>query len=300
MALHRLRSPVEPFSGAYNTEWTDGGSYTSTVEDPADLTDGTFTLTVADDNGCIATTSVSLTDPDNGPAIAYNATSDTLLTCNGDADGNINIDVTLLGGATSATYDWNSGTYSTEDISGLPAGNYTVTITDNNGCSSEESFTVSEPAPIVVTATLSPNGDMVFANSSLGTYQWIDCATMTAIPGETSKVYFPTANGSYAVVITEGACSDTSICVQAFGVGMDELGNYGFVSAFPNPSGGLFYLSSSVPLVKLELLDLSGKKLIEETVHFQQIDLSQLQNGVYLLRVTTSNRRETILRLVKE
>lgn len=286
-------------TGAYSADWTDGGVYSSAVEDPIDLTDGIFTLTVTDDNGCEETATVTLIDP-NGPVISYNATSDTLLTCNGDSDGNINIDVTLLGGATSVNYDWNLGAYSTEDISGLIAGNYSVIVTDNNSCSSVTSFAVNEPAALVVNATAAPNGDMVFANSSLGTYQWIDCSTMTAIPGATSQFYFPVVNGNYAVVITEGACSDTSLCVAAFSVGVDEVKDDGAISVFPNPSNGLFYLSSSVPLEKMELIDLSGKQLLVETQTFQQIDLTELQNGVYFVRVTTIDKEEKTLRLVKE
>jgi hypothetical protein len=141
---------------------------------------------------------------------------------------------------------------------------------------------------------------MVFANSSLGTYQWIDCSTMTAIPGATSQFYFPVVNGNYAVVITEGACSDTSLCVAAFSVGVDEVKDDGAISVFPNPSNGLFYLSSSVPLEKMELIDLSGKQLLVETQTFQQIDLTELQNGVYFVRVTTIDKEEKTLRLVKE
>lgn len=283
-------------SGACQTEWTDGGSYTSNLEDPADLTDGVFMLTVTDDNGCEATTSVSLADP-NGPAITLNVASDTTLSCYGDSDGSIDIDVTFFDGATTATYDWNGGTYTTEDISGLVAGSYTVTAYDNNSCSTMAMFTVSEPVEVVATAI--SGGATVTAGNSSGTYQWIDCATMAAVAGATGQSFSPASNGSYAVIVTEGACSDTSSCVVVDEVGIVET-NEALISVFPNPSGGLFNLLSPLAIVKLELVDLSGKKLVEETQHFQQIDLSQLENGVYLLHVVTEGKREQILRLLKE
>jgi hypothetical protein len=123
---------------------------------------------------------------------------------------------------------------------------------------------------------------------------------MTAIPGATEQSYFPSANGNYAVIVTENGCSDTSACANVFAVGLQEFGENTVISVFPNPSNGLFYLSSSVPLEKMELIDLSGKRILEETQNFQQIDLAKLQNGVYLLKIITLENEEKTLRLVKE
>jgi hypothetical protein len=60
----------------------------------------------------------------------------------------------------------------------------------------------------------SVTGNTITANAvSPTSYEWIDCATNLPIPGETSSTYTATANGDYAVVITDGDCSDTSDCV---------------------------------------------------------------------------------------
>ncbi|ASS50324.1 MAG: hypothetical protein A3D31_12210 [Candidatus Fluviicola riflensis] len=184
----------------------------------------------------------------------------------------------------------------------FPLGTTPVTYTfvDENGNSAVCAFDVMVISDLNATATVDVNGASIMANNSSGTYQWINCATMAVIPGAITQTFFPSVNGNYAVIVTENGCSDTSACVNVFAVGVNELAENTVIYAFPNPSGGLFYLSSSVPLVKLELVDLSGKKLLEETLNFQQIDLSDLQNGVYLLRVTTIEKQEKILRLVKE
>lgn len=176
----------------------------------------------------------------------------------------------------------------------------TYTIDDGNGNSAVCVFDVVVISNLNATATTDVNGVSILANNSSGTYQWINCATMAVIPGATAQTFFPSVNGNYAVIVIENGCVDTSGCANVFAVGVNELAENNVISAFPNPSSGLVNLSSSIPMVKLELFDLSGKKLSEETMHFQQIDLSNLQNGVYLLRVIAADRQETILRLVKE
>jgi len=176
----------------------------------------------------------------------------------------------------------------------------TYTVDDGNGNSAVCAFDVVVVSNLNAIATVDASGAGVLANNSSGTYQWINCATMAVIPGATAQTYFPPANGNYAVMVTENGCSDTSVCANVFAVGVQELAENSVIAAFPNPSSGLFYLSSSIPLEKLELIDLSGKRLLEETQIFTQIDLTKLQNGVYFVRVKTIDNEEKTLRLVKE
>ena len=97
------------------------------------------TCSIADVYGCSTTASFIVTEP---PAIA-STTSQTDITCFGDANGTINLSVS--GGTGAYSYDWNSGTYTTQDISNLPSGNYNVTITDANGCTHTDVVTIVEP-----------------------------------------------------------------------------------------------------------------------------------------------------------
>lgn len=67
-------------------------------------------------------------------------------------------------------------------------------------------------ANCLVDTTVTVSGDTLTSNDLLGSYQWIDCNTLTDIPGETNAQFVATQTGNYAVVIDNGICSDTSAC----------------------------------------------------------------------------------------
>ncbi len=129
-------------NGPFTYKWSNG----SGSEDISSLAAGTYTVTTTDNDGCTETTSVTITEPsDFSPSISK--TDDT------DPDpgvSNGSIDLTITGATPSYTYDWsNDGPEDPDndpqDLSGLPAGTYTVTITDQNGCTSTISTTLYEP-----------------------------------------------------------------------------------------------------------------------------------------------------------
>lgn len=102
------------------------------VEDPTGLSAGTYTVTVTYTGGSTATASTTLTNP---PAISMTQVV-TGINCFGESTGSINI--TPSGGNGGPyTYSWagpNSYTSTTQDLVGIVAGNYTVTIKDGNQC----------------------------------------------------------------------------------------------------------------------------------------------------------------------
>jgi len=124
-----------------------GGTSPYTGEGTFTVTAGTYSYTVTDANGCTVTTSVTVTEP---TAISVSVTTVDVL-CNGGSTGSI--DLTVSGGTGPYTFDWNSGTYTTEDISGLTAGVYTGVLTDANGCTNGGTVTINEPAVLAATLT---------------------------------------------------------------------------------------------------------------------------------------------------
>jgi hypothetical protein len=82
------------------------------------------------------------------------STTQVNVLCFGNATGSI--DLTVTGGTVPYTYNWSNAA-TTEDISGLAAGTYTVTVTDSHACTSTCSYAVTQPSAITVTAGVTPN-----------------------------------------------------------------------------------------------------------------------------------------------
>ena len=107
----------------YTFAWSNG----ATTEDLTNVVAGTYSVTITDGNATQITQSYTVTEP--APIAVVD--SITNVSVAGGSDGSI--DITVSGGTLPYSYLWSTGAI-TEDISGLPSGNYDVTITDANGC----------------------------------------------------------------------------------------------------------------------------------------------------------------------
>ena len=185
----------------YTYAWNN----TATTEDMIGLTAATYSVTVTDANGCTATESVDVLEP--ATLVASAAATD--VSCNGGDDGAV--DLTVTGGTAPYTYAWNN-TATTEDMVGLKAATYSVTVTDANGCTATELVTVSEPTAIGIatsTTDVSSNGGndgkvttTVTGGTAPYTYAWNNTATTKDLTGVTA--------GTYAVTVTDAnGCTAT-------------------------------------------------------------------------------------------
>ncbi len=190
--------------------WSDG----QTTATATNLTTGTYTVTATDDAGCTGTAIAEITLDPEGVWLMFTSTP---VTCNGGSDGTAHVSV--MTGVAPYTYIWNdpAGTTNADPVN-LAAGQYTVTVTDTNGCSNYGPVTITEPTTIVVisnttnetcsgdadgTATVTPSG-----GTPGYTYLWSD--------GQTTATANNLTAGDYIVTVTDanGCPSTTTLTVE--------------------------------------------------------------------------------------
>ena len=193
-----------PFTFAWST-----GANTATI---TNLTAGSYTVTATDVAGCTNTLTVILTDP---VAVVASINLDNDVSCFGGADGQLTANG--AGGSPGYTFLWSTGS-TNQTISSLVAGNYTVTVTDINGCTDVISQLVSQPLTLVnvtVSSTgvscIGGNDGTATANNATGgtpgyTYVWNTGATTQTINNLTAGTYIVTATDA-------NGCTDTAHAV---------------------------------------------------------------------------------------
>lgn len=197
-ATVRVTNGVPPFS----YDWGALGTITDSTQ--VGMTAGDYIVTVTDDEGTIASASVSII----GPAAPLNLILNPEdLRCNGDNSGVLDLNVT--GGTVPYTFSWSNG-YTGEDLVNVPADQYTVTVTDANGCSAIANDEIEQPQAIglivnLLTA-LQCSGDrtaVAVANATGGNppgvfeYLWDDPGT------QTTQTAFDLGAGTYNVTVTD-------------------------------------------------------------------------------------------------
>ncbi|WP_428657680.1 Ig-like domain-containing protein [Runella sp.] len=214
-------------TGGVSYSWTGPNGFTSSGANPTILNanaathNGTYTVVVTDASGCKATATVNVTVEDN-PVLT--TASITNATCN-QSNGAINI--TVSGGTPAYNYSWNNGA-TTEDLTNLSSGSYTLTVTDSKGCFQSSTVAViSTNGPTVtnvktnVTCNGASTGSItvtVTGGTAPYTYLWSD--------GATTKDRTGLVAGTYSVTVTDatGCVSTTTATItQPAGIVLDHV-----------------------------------------------------------------------------
>ncbi|MEO5641693.1 MAG: gliding motility-associated C-terminal domain-containing protein [Bacteroidia bacterium] len=188
-------------NGLYSYNWLPSGGNGATANG---LGAGTYTVSVSDNGGCSATLAVTITEP----AVLTTAASQNNITCNGGSNGSATVSV--LGGTSPYTYSWAPSGGTNPTAINLSAANYSCTITDANGCTTTQSFSITQPAPFNTSnssnpATCGNNNGSATVTVSGGTpgytYNWSPIGGTNA-----SATNLPA--GSYTCTITDASgCS---------------------------------------------------------------------------------------------
>ncbi len=201
-------------------------------------------------------------------------------------EGQINI-------CNGSLFDWHGIQINT-------AGVYYATETNAVGCDSVFVVEAVFSSPLDNTTSFDNSTATISANLNGAAYQWIDCNNANApIAGETNQSFTATVNGNYAVVVTVGLCSDTSSCTSITTVGLNDLASSNIVSVMPNPSNGLFNISLGTN-ASIQVIDVLGRVILSEQKNASNfvIDLTNEENGVYMLRISNAENSK-VIRLVK-
>lgn len=219
----------------YSYLWSNG----ETTQSIQNLTAGTYTLSVEDANGC--TFFYPLAVVNEPPAIVVSGTV-TDVTSFGAMDGAITS--ATSGGTPNYSYAWsgpNAFSAVTPNISNLNGGNYTLTVTDISGCTSIQTFTVTEPGQLTVTSLVtnetcvgSSDGaiDLTISSNGPPTILWSN--------GTTTEDLSNLAVGSYTVTITDGP----QVFDSTFTIGTSTILDFNLT--LPNDS---FCLADALPLL---------------------------------------------------
>ncbi|MHA3789557.1 hypothetical protein ACX0HA_15205, partial [Flavobacterium hauense] len=198
-------------TGAYSYSWNT--TPVQTAATATGLAAGTYTVTVTDANACTTTQVFTITQP--AAALTATAGPQTNVLCFGNATGAATVNVT--GGTTAYSYSWNTTpVQTTATATGLIAGTYTVTVTDANGCTTTQAFTITQPAAALV-ATAGPQTNVLCFGNATGaatvnvtggttaySYSW------NTTPVQTGATATGLAAGTYTVTVTDAnACTTT-------------------------------------------------------------------------------------------
>lgn len=199
---------VTPINGAGSIayQWSNGGGNTDYI---GGLSAGSYTVTATDDNGYEIVQTIEVDGPTDGPlAVELLADSDVL--CFGENSGALSVGGD--GGNGGYSFAWSTGA-SGPYVDGLPMGSYSVVVTDSQGCTSEETYTIDQPDLLSLTslpedANCGAEDGGVVAFAIGGTGPWLyDFGDGPNYTGTFSDV----SPGNYVMTVTDdNGCEDMS------------------------------------------------------------------------------------------
>lgn len=176
-----------------------------------------------------------------------------------------------------------------------------IALQSVTGCDSLVNFAIQVTA---INADITPSGNSLITNNISGaSFQWVNCnANFAAIPGATTSVFTPTANGNYAVIITTNGCSDTSACFLFTNLSISELNQS--ISVFPNPTNGkaLITFENTIASANITVYSGDGRKILEtvvEGITKYELDMGPFEKGTYFVRIITEENKQSEFILVK-
>ena len=245
-------------------------------------------VTVTDANQELTSCNIMITEPD---ILEASAIGGAIISCScyGASDGSI--DLTVSGGTELYTYLWSPGGETTEDLIGLSSGDYSVLVTDANGCTTTEEITIGEPGMLSCEITedspVSSNGgsDGIATVTPSGgtpeyTYSWNPGGATTAQATGLSA-------GSYTVTVIDSSGCETTCAITITEPDPEELrASCSYTQGFYGNPGGLACIPENqrvnAEYIMLGALNASGGKFDFGDVNtgkYFRLELSDVKDG---------------------
>ncbi len=274
---------IDGGSPPYSYYWAPSGN---TTPQACSLSAGTYTLSITESNGCVTTETVTITQP----ATQLTVTSSVLnnVSCFGGNTGKAT--ASGGGGSPSYGYHWSPSGGNSSTTNNIPAGAYTVTVTDSHGCSITSTQTITQPPALidsVIATGASPpacTDGSAYADVSGGVppYSYLWTPSGGNSPSVTNLV-----PGNYTCCITDAnGCTKCKSDSVACPTGILELDNIKGFQIYPNPTHSILNVECRMQNAELKMYDMTGRIVLEETLHSPLSTINcPLSTGLYLVRV---------------
>jgi gliding motility-associated-like protein len=209
------RIDITATSTSTNIQYTLSGTpaVTNTTGQFANLATGNYTVTVVDGNGCRATTAATVSNGNGSSTLTCGATT-SAATCTSATGG---FTLTPAGGKTPYTYTMNGANYNSPIFTGLAAGDYTILMTDANGCQVTSVVTVPRNSVVVnlnatanaADCTNATGGVTALANGGTAPYRYTLNGTTN-----TTGIFTNLSAGNFTVSVADANGCQNSVATQ--------------------------------------------------------------------------------------
>ncbi|MDP1800932.1 MAG: gliding motility-associated C-terminal domain-containing protein [Bacteroidota bacterium] len=194
-------------AGGYTYQWSSNPSFTNTIIN--NVTQGAYTITVTDANNCNVS-GIAIINDIAGPTVAV--TNTVNVTCFGLANGGAT--VSASGGVGTLTYLWSYLAQTTQNVSNLPNGLHSITVTDAANCAASTTVNITQPAQLVTAigsvTNVACSGQFNGAAQMLAVGGTTNYAYLWSPTAQTNSVLTGVQSGVYSCTVTDANnCTST-------------------------------------------------------------------------------------------
>ena len=284
-----ISASVTGGNSSYTYSWSPSLTSTTTV---TNLSAGSYTFMVTDNMGCVSYSTYTVYQP-----AALVATTNTLFACAGI---NGSATVTPSGGTAPYSYNWNTSPPQTANIAtGLTPGNYTLIISDNNGCVFSKSVSIAS-APLPTISISSSNSIICYGGaayltaSGANTYFWSTGNNVAFI------MVTPTVTTNYTVTGTNtNGCSNSAVITQSVTdcTSISELNSHEIkLEIYPNPFTQAFNVkfSAETKETEISIYNINGQQIFSQKYFsnwFIPVNACELPAGLFFIEVNADGKK---------